>query len=99
MNALKTSDALAGESATDAAPAAKRVAGRYGNEARDKWIYDQCRKMTDYKKIVGQLKRRILVQRKGRAWKSLFSAQSVRQAAIRFANRKGLPAIPRRTNR
>jgi hypothetical protein len=60
------------------------------NDARDKWIYDECMKGTAYKAIVLRLKN------KSPKWVPIESDPGVRRAAIRYAERHGLRPIPLR---
>src|SRR5262249_16708895 len=52
--------------------------------ARDKWIYDRCVKGIPYAKIRAQLKKKT-------NWDQIESEQGIRQAALRYAERKNLP--------
>jgi hypothetical protein len=63
-------------------------------EARDKWIYKSCRKRLPYKEIVSTLKKLAESKR----WEVIQSVQGVRGAAIKYAKRHDLPAIPNRLN-
>lgn len=58
-------------------------------ESRNKWLYEECCKVTPYKKIIGSLKQRS-------DWEPLDSAAAIKRAANAYANRNSLPAIPRR---
>lgn len=59
-------------------------------ESRDKWIYDECCKGTPYDLIVSKLKK------KPKSWDRIESKQGIRSAAKRYADRNGLPQVPRR---
>jgi hypothetical protein len=63
-------------------------------EARDRWIYNSCRKKLPYKEIVRTLKERAVTK----GWESIQSIQGVREAAIKYAERHHLPPIPNRQN-
>ena len=62
------------------------------NDARDKWLYEQCCKGRTYRAIEADLRR--IAPRK--RWKIISGANSIKGAATRYAKRHGLPAIPRR---
>jgi hypothetical protein len=57
--------------------------------ARDRWIYRQCCKGTAYKDIIAELQKK-------KRWNPIHSVQGIRKAAQAYAERKGLPPIPRR---
>jgi hypothetical protein len=61
--------------------------------ARDKWIYNECRKGTTYRKIIAELKRQIT---SGKEWYLIESVQGVRSAAHRYADAHNLPRPERR---
>lgn len=61
-------------------------------EARDKWIYQQCIKGTDYENIKINLERKCTTKK----WEPIDSIQGIRQAAIRYAKRQGLPEPAKR---
>jgi hypothetical protein len=63
---------------------------RSRNEARDKWIYEECRRGTQYKTIVAKLKT------KPESWDRIESIQGIRHAARQYARRNGLPPPPPR---
>lgn len=58
-------------------------------EARDKWLYQQSCKLVPYDTIAAKLKLK-------KSWDLIRSKQGIRAAAIRYAERHGLPAIPQR---
>ena len=58
-------------------------------EARDKWIYEECCKGTAYALIAIQLKAKL-------EWNSIDTVPGIRKAGMDYAERHGLPAIPRR---
>ena len=59
-------------------------------DKRNKWIYDECCKGTDYESTIRKLRK------KPKSWERLEWPQSVRAAAIRFADKHGLPHPPKR---
>ena len=59
-------------------------------EARDKWIYDQCKKGTVFSTIINRLSKR------PKSWGRIGSVQGIKDAAKRYANRHNLPLPPRR---
>jgi hypothetical protein len=65
-------------------------------EARDKWLYQQVRKGKEkpLDQIVAELKR-IAPQRK---WRIIATVQGIRNAAIKYAERHGLPPPQPRQN-
>jgi len=58
-------------------------------EARNKWLYGQCRDLVPYASIVFGLKEKA-------EWDPIESFSGIKRAANAYAARKGLPAIPRR---
>lgn len=58
-------------------------------EARNKWVYDHCMKLTPYKTIIAQLAKRT-------EWEPLATIPSVKRAAKAYAQRHKLPAPPAR---
>lgn len=60
-----------------------------GNDDRDRWIYQECREGAPYKQVIAQLRDRS-------EWEPIESAQGIRAAAKRYAERMGLPPPPRR---
>jgi hypothetical protein len=65
------------------------------NDARDRWIYEQCCAGVPYKKIIGRLNQTIASQRSGK-WRPICSVPGLRAAASKCAERHGLDPIPRR---
>jgi hypothetical protein len=80
-----SSGSLTGEAATS------RQRVLFPNDARDKWIYSQMQKGILYQKILANLK--------VPPWRRISSIQGLRNAAIRYAKRNGLPPIPYRQRR
>jgi hypothetical protein len=64
-------------------------------DARDKWIYEQCWKGVPYKKITAELAKK-RESKPSQDWRIIKSEQGIRDAAKRYAERKELPAPPRR---
>ena len=60
-------------------------------EARNKWLYGQCRKGKKYSAIIADLKN------KPKSWARLEHPNSIKKAAEAYATRKQLPPIPRRS--
>jgi hypothetical protein len=58
-------------------------------EARDKWIYEQCHALKPYDQIVRELKEHS-------EWDLIIRATGIIAAAKRYADRHGLPEIPKR---
>jgi hypothetical protein len=61
-----------------------------GNDARDKWLYEQCKKPTIKLETI---KNNLAKKTK---WAYIDSIQGIRLAANRYAKRHGLPNIPSR---
>ncbi len=83
---------------TGKTPRPRSTVGRDKNqEARDKWIYQQCckGKMMPLSKIVAELKRKT---QKEKGWALISTIQGIRGAAVRHAKRNGLPPPPSRQN-
>lgn len=59
-------------------------------EARDKWIYEQCRKRVEYSKIISKL------GKKPATWPRIESPNGIKNAAKWYAKRHELPPIPKR---
>ena len=59
------------------------------NDARDEWLYKQCRKLTAYSSIIRALAKKT-------KWAQIDSIQGVRKAAARYAKFRNLPTIPSR---
>jgi hypothetical protein len=59
------------------------------NDARDKWLYEQCCKLVIYSSIV-----RALAKKK--KWEPIESIQGIKNAANRYAEAHALPVIPSR---
>jgi hypothetical protein len=59
-------------------------------EARDKWIYSECRKLTPYKSIIAQLRR------KPKTWERIESVPGIKRAAEAYATRHNLELPPAR---
>ncbi len=55
------------------------------NHARDKWIYDRCIAREPYKAI------RTKLNKKPKSWERIESDTGIRAAAVRYAERNGLP--------
>ena len=58
-------------------------------EARNKWLYEQCTEVMPYATIILRLKEKS-------DWEPIESISGVKRAANAYAERKGLPPIPRR---
>jgi len=58
-------------------------------EARDKWIYEECCNFTVYTAIIDELDQLT-------DWERIDTPQGIREAAISYALRLGLPPIPKR---
>ena len=58
-------------------------------EARNKWVYEECIKLTPYKTIIAQLAKRT-------EWEPLTTISSVKRAANAYAKRHNLPPPPAR---
>ncbi|HEV2971887.1 MAG TPA: hypothetical protein VGY55_18070 [Pirellulales bacterium] len=88
-----TIDALAGQAGSGRAkPIGSAIVS--GNEARDKWIYDEARKTTGWKTIVARLKN------KPKKWLRISSVSGIKAAAVRYADRHELPLPdPRKAGR
>jgi hypothetical protein len=67
----------------------RRIVDR-ATEVRNKWIYEQCRKLVPYDAIALKLKK------KPKSWLRIVSKQGIRHAAQRYAARHSLPPIPAR---
>lgn len=59
------------------------------NDARDKWIYDQCCELIAYDTIRTRLAKKT-------AWELIETAQGIKAAAKRYAKSRNLPPIPSR---
>ena len=62
-------------------------------EARNKWLYEQCKKGKKYSAIIADLKN------KPKSWARLEHPNSIKKAAEAYATRKQLQPIPRRRRR
>ncbi len=60
-------------------------------EARNKWLYEQCKKGKKYSAIIADLKN------KPKSWTRLEHPNSIKKAAEAYATRKQLQPIPRRS--
>ena len=60
------------------------------NEARDKWIYEQCYKGTEHGTIIRRLKQ------KPKSWARIQSVQGIRGAVKRYCKRHNLAEPPKR---
>ena len=70
------------------APPDPTATGR--NEARDKWIYQQCYKGTEHGTIIRRLKR------KPKSWARIESVQGIRGVVKRYCKRHNLAEPPKR---
>jgi hypothetical protein len=68
-------------------PRAKNV-----NEARDRWIYEQCKGTLTYNQIIAELDR----MRKKKPWRKISTIQGIRHVARAYAARHDLPLPPPR---
>ncbi len=59
------------------------------NDARDKWLYDQCLALVKYGTIIRQLSNKT-------EWEPIGSVKGIKNAANRYANSHLLPLIPPR---
>lgn len=63
-------------------------------EARNKWLYEQCKKGTPYKQIIAKLRE------KPKSWGRISTVQGIKKAALAYADRHGLePPPPRKGGR
>src|SRR5262249_34933662 len=70
-------------------PARQEPPRKGRRDKRDEWIYKLCCKRTPYKEIIAELA-------KHKEWEKVSTIPGIRQRAIEYARRNGLPEIPRR---
>ena len=73
------------EALANVTPPEPRIA--LANEARDKWLYDQCMKLVSYRTIIIRL-------RKQSKWDQIETVNGIKQAASRYAAAHNLTPIP-----
>jgi hypothetical protein len=85
-------DDLAAIAAAQSPAVGKRTGPKPGpNDGRDGWIYDELQKEGDEERPLDDILRDLNKQAKSRGWEPIESVQGLRQAAIRYAARQGLP--------
>jgi hypothetical protein len=71
-------------------------------DARDRWIYEECRKGTPYKQIILALKEKVVDSKAkgGDTWETITSDNGIKAAASRYATRNKLePPLSRQSGR
>ena len=57
------------------------------NDTRDRWLYEECCRLTQYQTIINKLA-------KNAEWESIGTIQGIKRAANRYAKSHKLPKIP-----
>src|SRR5207248_3084729 len=66
------------------------------NDDRDQWIYNELKKTGAERRPLETIRLELNKMAKAQKWEEMDSVQGLRQAAIRYAERKRLPPLPKR---
>jgi hypothetical protein len=73
-------------------PPARATGWDQATEARNRWLYEECMRVTPYKRIIKDLEKRSASEN----WELIKTINGIKSAAARYAERTRLPLPPER---